>query len=722
MKNLKGMCLKSSPYVKLVALLAIILLVLLFFNLEIHQYFSLAVLKARMQEFNSYYIQNKILTMALYLALYIAVTALSLPGAVIMTLAGGALFGLFKGTLLVSFGSTIGATLAFLFSRYIFRDFIQQKFGHRLATINEGIKKEGGFYLFTLRLVPIFPFFIINLVMGLTSINTLVFYGVSQLGMLPGTLVYINAGTALGSIESLNNILSAKLIGSFALLGIFPFIAKKVTGHYRLKKIYSKFPKPARFDYNLVVIGGGSAGLVASYIASAVKARVALVEAEKMGGDCLNTGCVPSKALLKSAKVASLIQRARAFGLENASAQVDFTTVMKRVQSIIRQIEPHDSVERYTELGVDCIKGHATIVSPFEIRVNNRHITTRSIIIATGASPMIPSLPGLDQIKFHTSDTLWAMEKLPEKFLILGGGPIGCELAQAFSRLGSQVTLVQRGPRIMKKEDPDAAQLILEKFESEGIRVLTGHSAQSIEIVDHIKTLICDFQGERVSIEFDEILLALGRIPNIKGFGLETLGIRLADEKTIETNEFLQTSFPNIFCSGDVKGMYQFTHTAAHESWYASVNALFGTFKSFKADYATIPWATYTDPEVARVGLNETQAKQMNIDHEVTLFNIGELDRAITDSEAHGFIKVITAKGKDKILGVTIVGNHASDIIAEYVLAMKHQLGLNKILGTIHIYPTMAEANKYVAGMWKKNHVPYKLLGFVERFHAWRRK
>ncbi|MBU8911640.1 MAG: FAD-dependent oxidoreductase, partial [Desulfobacterales bacterium] len=695
---------KKSLGFKIILLLFIAGSIWIFFLFDLNQYFSLTNLKNELAAFKEYYGQHKALTMLIYMAVYILMAALSLPGAVIMTLAGGALFGLFYGTLLVSFASTIGATLAFLFSRYIFKDWVQHKFSSKLSAINKGIEKEGGFYLFTLRLVPLFPFFVINLVMGLTTIRTFVFYIVSQLGMLPGTIVFINAGTQLAKIESASGILSLNIILSFVLLGIFPIIAKRFAADVRQQKVFSKFSKPENYDYNLVVIGAGSAGLVASYIAAAVKAKVALIEEHKMGGDCLNTGCVPSKALIASAKLLSYVKRAKEFGFDKASIDFDFATVMERVQSIIKKVEPHDSIERYTGLGVDCIRGRAKIVSPFKVKVNDRILTTKNIIVATGAKPMVPDLPGLEKIDYLTSDNIWDIRTLPENLVVLGAGPIGCELAQGFSRLGSNVTLVQRGSQIMKKEDPDAAQMVLERFRAEGITVLLEHSAKEIEVSGEGKQLICEHDGEQVRIIFDEILIALGRTPNVNGFGLEELGVELAPGKHIETNEFLQTNFPNIYCSGDVHGRYQFTHTAAHESWYSAVNALFGRFKKFSVDYSTIPWATYTDPEVARVGLNETDAKLAGMDYEMVKYGIDGLDRAIADSEDHGFVKVLTVPGKDKILGVTIVGNHAADVIAEFVLAMKHGIGLNKILGTIHIYPTMAEANKYAAGLWKKNH------------------
>lgn len=706
----------------MVLLPAILCLIGIFFLFDLDQYFSLSNLKNELAAFKEYYGQHKVLTMLIYMAVYIFMAALSLPGAAIMTLAGGALFGLFYGILLVSFASTIGATLAFLFSRYMFRDWVQNKFSSKLVAINKGIEKEGGFYLFTLRLVPIFPFFMINLVMGLTAIRTIVFYIVSQVGMFPGTIVFVNAGTQLAKIESPGGILSLNIILSFVLLGIFPIIAKRFTAAVRSQKIFSKFSKPKSFDYNLVVIGAGSAGLVSSLIAAAVKAKVALIEEHKMGGDCLNTGCVPSKSLIASAKFASHAKRAKEFGFSSAVIDFNFATVMERIQSIIKKVAPHDSVERFTGLGVTCIQGRAKIVSPFEVKVNEKILTTKNIIVATGAKPMIPDLPGLDQINYLTSDNIWDIRTLPKNLVVLGAGPIGCELAQAFSRLGSNVTLVQRGSQIMNREDPDAARIILDRFRSEGVEVLLNHSAKTIEILGEEKQVVCEYEGKQVRVVFDEILIALGRTPNVKGFGLEDLGVELVGNRHIETNEFLQTNFPNIYCSGDVHGRFQFTHTAAHEAWYASVNALFGRFKKFRVDYTVIPWATYTDPEVARVGLNEADAKLAHIDYEMVKYGIDDLDRAITDSEDHGFVKVLTVPGKDKILGVTIVGNHAADVIAEFVLAMKHGIGLNKILGTIHIYPTMAEANKFAAGLWKKNHAPKKLLAWVKKYHTWSRK
>ncbi|MCK0507673.1 FAD-dependent oxidoreductase [Aromatoleum anaerobium] len=709
---------------RLALLATIVLAMALFFLFDLDRYFSLDFFKRQQAAIEAWRDARPAAAALLFFAVYVAVTGLSLPGAAVMTLAAGAIFGLGWGTLIVSFASTIGATLAFLASRFVLRDMVQARFGDRLRAINEGVAKDGGLYLFTLRLVPVFPFFVINLVMGLTPIRTWTFYWVSQLGMLAGTLVYVNAGTQLVRIDSLAGILSPGLLASFALLGVFPLIAKKIVELVKARKVYAGWQKPARFDRNLVVIGAGAAGLVSSYIAAAVKAKVTLVEKHKMGGDCLNTGCVPSKALIRSAKLLSHIRRAKEFGIREATADFDFADVMARVHAIIRTVEPHDSVERYTDLGVEVIEGRAKIVSPWEVEIarndgGHETLTTRSIIIAAGARPFVPPIPGIDDVGYYTSDTIWNLRELPRRLLVLGGGPVGSELAQTFARFGAAVTMLVKGERIMPREDPEVSELVMGRFRAEGIELRTGHEAKRFVVDDGEKVLIAEHQGQEVRIPFDVLLVAVGRAAKLKGYGLEELGIPVG--RTVAVNEYLQTNYPNIYAAGDVAGPYQFTHTAAHQAWYASVNALFAPFKKFRADYSAVPWATFVDPEVARVGLNEQDAKRRNIPFELTRFAIEDLDRAIADGEAHGFVKVLTVPGKDRILGVTIVGEHAGDLIAEYVFAMRHGLGLNKILGTIHIYPTLAEANKYAAGEWKRAHAPQKLLEWVGRFHGWRR-
>ncbi len=706
---------------KIVFLIGIATLIGLFFAFDLHHYLTLSELKAHQESFGAYYAAHRLLSLAAYFILYVVVTALSLPGAAVMTLAGGALFGFWPALLVVSFASSLGATLAFLVSRFLLRDWVQARFGERLKAVNEGVAREGAFYLFSLRLVPLFPFFVINLVLGLTPMPTRTFYWVSQVGMLAGTAVYVNAGTQLGQINSLSGILSPGLLVSFVLLGLFPLLSKKGLDLLKQRQALAHFTKPKQFDYNLVVIGAGSAGLVSSYIAAAVKAKVVLIEKHQMGGDCLNTGCVPSKALIRSAKMLSYGRRAREFGFEQTTTKFDFATVMERVQKVVSKVEPHDSVERFTRLGVECIRGDATITSPYTVEVNGRTLTTRNIIVATGAAPFVPPIPGLDQVDYLTSDNLWQLRELPKRLVVLGGGPIGCEMTQAFARFGAEVTQIEMAPKVMGREDPEVADFIRARFEAEGVRVLTGHTAKQVVVKDNEKLLVCEYQGEQVEILFDAILVAVGRRANIKGFGLEELGVQIAPRGTLEADPFLRTNIPNILCAGDVIGPHQFTHTAAHQAWYATVNALFSPFKTFRVDYRVIPWCTFTDPEVARVGLNETEATELKLDFEVTLYKLEELDRAIAEGEDDGWIQIITPRGKDKILGATIVAPHAGDLLAEFILAMKHGIGLNKILGTIHPYPTLAEGNKAAAGQWKRAHVPEKLLGWVEKFHNWRR-
>ena len=700
---------------------ALLILIASYFIFDLGQYLNLEYIKANQQAFADYYQANPVLTIAIFFAIYVLVTGLSLPGATIMTLVGGALFGLWTGLIIISFASTLGATLAFLFSRFLLRDSIQQRFGKQLESINEGVKREGAFYLFTLRLVPIFPFFVINLGMGLTPIKVWTFYWVSQLGMFAGTIVYVNAGTQLGQLESLSGILSPGIILSFTLLGIFPLIAKKVIELLKARKVYAGIKKPEKFDTNIVVIGAGSAGLVTSYIAAAVKAKVSLIEKHKMGGDCLNTGCVPSKALIRSARFLAESRNSEKYGIAKSEVDFNFAEVMERVSKVVETVEPHDSIERYTGLGVDCVQGAAQILNPYEVVVNGEIITTKNIVIATGARPRIPAIKNIEAMSPLTSDNLWKVRELPKRLLVLGGGPIGCELSQSFARFGSQVSIVLRGSHIMPKEDSDVSELVTARFKDEGISILPERKMREFVERDGEKLLICEYQGQTEEIAFDELLIATGRQANIEGFGLDNLGITSKADGTLEVNEYLQTKYPNIYACGDVAGPYQFTHAAAHQAWYAAVNALFGKFKKFKVDYSVIPAATFTDPEVARVGLNELEAKAQNIAYEVTRFDLEELDRAIADSDNHGFVKVLTVPGKDRILGATIVGPHSGELITEYVTAMKHGLGLNKILGTIHIYPTLSEANKYAAGEWKRANAPQGLLGWVEKYHSWMR-
>jgi pyruvate/2-oxoglutarate dehydrogenase complex dihydrolipoamide dehydrogenase (E3) component/uncharacterized membrane protein YdjX (TVP38/TMEM64 family) len=699
----------------------------LVYQSDFAQTMTLASIKARQAELEAWRRASPWLAGLMFFLGYAAAAAISLPGAALMTVAAGAIFGLGWGTLIVSFASSLGATLAFLSSRWLLGPWVNARFGTRMATLNEGVARDGGFYLFTLRLVPVLPFFAINLGMGLTAMRPWTFYWVSQVGMLAATLVYVNAGTQLASLKSLGDVLSPTMLGSLVLLGFFPWLAKGLAiglaGLLRAHKVYARWPRPGHFDRNLIVIGGGSAGLVTAYIAAALKARVTLVEKHALGGDCLNTGCVPSKALIRSAKFVHQIRRAKDFGIHAAEVKYDFAEVMERVQRVIKAIEPHDSVERYTALGVEVAQGVARVISPWQVEINHRdgrveRLTTRALVIAAGARPFVPPIPGIERVQVLTSDNVWRLRVLPRRLLVLGGGPIGCELAQAFARLGSKVTQVEMADRILSREDAEVSETVTQRFESEGVTVLTGHEAQRIDLEGDDKFLVAIHRNEHVRIPFDELLVAVGRQANLAGYGLESLGVSVG--RTVDVNGYLQTNFPNIYAAGDVAGPYQFTHTAAHQAWYAAVNALFSPFKKFRADYSVIPAATFVEPEVARVGLNELEAKARGTPYEVTCYGLDDLDRAIADGVDHGFIKVLTVPGKDRILGATIVGEHAGDLLAEFVLAMKHGIGLNQLLATIHIYPTLAEANKYLAGNWKRAHAPQGVLRGLARFHRWR--
>ncbi len=713
---------------KLIIVALIIAAIVGFFAFDLNQLLTLENIKARQLDFLSWRDESPLMVSFVFFAIYVVITALSLPGATLMTLAGGGFFGLFWGFILISFASTIGATLAFLVSRYLLRDWVQQRFGERLAAINRGVEREGALYLFSLRLVPIFPFFLINILMGLTPIKTFTYYWVSQVGMLAGTLVFVNAGTQLAKIENLKGILSPGLLLSFTLLGVFPLIAKKIMQWLTKRRVYAKWTKPKTFDRNLIVIGAGAAGLVSSYIAAAVKAKVTLVEAHKMGGDCLNFGCVPSKALIRSAKLVHQMRNGKHYGLEDGSPSFSFNKIMQRVHAVIADVEPHDSIERYSRLGVEVLQGYAKIVNPWSVEITlasgeKRLLTTRSIVIAAGAQPFVPPLPGIETSGYLTSDSLWEVfkswDEVPKRLVILGGGPIGCELSQCFARLGAQVTQIERGDRIMAREDVEVSAFARAVLEKDGVAVLTHHGAVRCVNDTEGRGIIVVHEGIEKRIAYDALICAVGRSARLTGYGLEEMGI--VTDRTVSTNAYLETLFPNIYAAGDVAGPYQFTHVAAHQAWYAAVNALFGEWKRFKVDYSVIPWTTFIDPEVARVGLNEQEAKSRAIAYEVTRFGIDDLDRAIADGAAQGFVKVLTVPGKDRILGVTIVGEHGGDLLAEFVLAMKYKLGLNKILGTIHTYPTLSEANKYVAGEWKRAHAPARILSLMEKYHTWKR-
>lgn len=704
---------------KTLLLLALVVLLCAFWLLDLQRLLDPAFLAAQRDSLFAFRDEHFWLSSALYFLSYVAVAALSLPAAALLTLAGGAVFGFWWGLLLVSFASSIGATLAFLMARTLLHDWVQQRYGAKLEPINRGIAQDGAYYLFTLRLIPLVPFFLVNLLMGLTPMRTLTFYAVSQAGMLFGTALYVNLGAQLGLVDSIPGVLSVGVLRAIVILALFPWLAKALLGWRRRRKLLRGFKRPRRFDANLIVIGAGSAGLVSSYIAALAKAKVILVEQNRMGGDCLNTGCVPSKSLLRSAAIRQLAGRAAEFGIRIDKVEVDFAGVMQHLRKVITRIEPHDSVERYTQLGVECLQGKARIVSPWCVEVDGKPLTTRGIILATGARPLLPPIPGLTDVDARSSDTIWDLPALPRRLLVLGAGPVGCELAQAFARLGSEVTLVNRRERLLPTEDPEVSALVEAGLAEDGIAVRRGTEIVSCSRQADGSGSAQLSTGEQ--LEFDVLLLAVGRSPNIEGLGLEALGVLDEETGSLSVDARLQTACPTIFACGDVVGPYRFTHMASFQAWYASINTLFGFLRRFRIAYRVVPRAVFTDPEVARVGINEKEAQEQGIRYELSRWSLAELDRAIADGNARGEIKVLTAPGTDRLLGVTITGTHAADSLTQFTLAMTHGLGLKKVLSTIHLYPGYAESGKFVAGVWRKNHAPRWVYPWLERLHRWRR-
>jgi len=711
---------------RLLLLLLVAAAVAAFFLSGASDYLALEALQAEQARFQAWLAREPVTVIGGFFLLYVAMAALSLPGATLMTVLSGALFGLGWGLVIVSFASALGATLAALIARTLLRGPLERRYAGVLERINAGIRREGALYLFTLRLIPLFPFFVINLVMGLTRMRLTTFYWVSQVGMLPGTAVFVNAGRELGALQTLGDILSPSLLVSFALIGLFPWLARALTALVKRRALARRHARPARFDRDIVVIGAGAAGLVASYIAAAVRARVTLVERERMGGDCLNTGCVPSKALIRAARSVREVRRAGRYGVRVAEPCVEFAAVIGHVQGAIEAIAPHDSVERYTGLGVEVLKGEASLATPWEVQVATpegpRTLTTRHVIIASGARPRVPELPGIDAIEVLTSDTLWRLEALPEHLLVLGGGPIGCELGQSFALLGSRVTLVESASQLLPREDPEVAEALLSAMGEDGVRVLLGHRA--LEVVTGATGAaleVANGEGQRERLPFTHLLVAVGREANVTGMGLEALGVETRANGTLDVDETLRSVLPNVWACGDVAGPYQLTHAGAHQAWHATVNALFGEVRRFRVSYRALPAVTFTTPEVARVGLNEREAREQGVAYEVTRYDLAELDRALADGESQGFVKVLTPPGSDRLLGATIVGEGAGEMLATFTLAMTRGIGLNRLLSTIHPYPTRSEAVKATAGVWKNAHKPERLLGWLARYFAWRR-
>jgi len=686
------------------------------------QHLTLSQLKHHQLYLHSLVQDFPVQSVVIYFIAYIVMAGLALPGALIFTLAGGALFGLATGVILASFASTLGALASFLVARFFLHDFVQTRYQQRLTVINQKIQQQGATYLLFLRLVPAFPFFMVNLLMALTPISARTYYIVSQIGMLPATFIFVNAGTELAKISSVDDILSIPLLLSLLLLACLPFISKQLAKRVSCWRLYKSWQRPKKFDYHTIVIGGGAAGLVAAYTTQTLQGKVALIEKHQMGGDCLNTGCVPSKSILRTAKFIHDIGQHSNYGVQQAEFKLQFQQVMQRVREKISTIAPKDSIKRYNDMGVDCFQAHAQLLSPWQVEAVSENskitISAKNIILAGGATPNVPTIPGLENINYYTSDNIWHLDHLPEKLLIIGAGPIGCELGQAFVRLGAEVTMINRNERILTNEDPQAAHALQYALQQDGVKILNNFNPLRIDDNSKNFSLMGEQHNEILHIAFSHCLIATGRKPSL--LGCEALDIETNSHGQVITNDKQQTNYPNIYACGDITSPLQYTHSASHQAWYAAFNALFRPFKQFNCQLNHIPRAIYTDPEVASLGISEQQAIQKNIPHEISYFAMDDVDRAITDEATTGFIKVITRRNNDKILGVCIVGEHSSELIAEFVLAKTHNLGLNKILQTVHLYPTRGEINRLVAGQWRQKKFTAYQRKLLKLFQNWR--
>jgi len=676
-----------------------------------------------------------------FIGAYLLVAALALPGALILTLLGGALFGLGEGVVLVALGSSLGALLSFAVVRWVAGRAVRDRLAARLAPIAQGIARDGAYYLFTLRVVPVFPFFLVNVLVALTPIRAWTFYWVSLIGMLPATLVYVNAGHQLASLTSVTGLLSPGLMGALALLGVFPLLARKVLPSIarRVATVRAVWranrrwrgQRPTRFDRDLIVIGAGAAGLVAANIAASLRARVTLIEREAMGGDCLNTGCVPSKALIR---LANRAHAARQWRLEESMAtgspapspgRPDLPALLARVRATIARIAPHDSVERYRALGVECVRGDARVLSPWTVEVSTgesgvaTRLHARHLIIATGADPVVPEIAGLDSGRVLTTQTVWAMSELPERLLVLGGGPVGCELAQAFQRLGAGVTLIERADRLLPREEPEASAAARSALETDGVRVITGASIASVNRDREARVIGSDSE---MVVEFDQLLCALGRRSRVEGVGIEALGLAREADGTLYVDDWMRTSEPGVFACGDVASSDRLTHVAGQMGWLAAYNALFGSVWPLRIDRGSVPRCVFTDPEVARVGLTRVEAERAGIRVTCTRYEMSALDRAIIEEQTQGFVMVLTAQGSDRIVGATVVGARAGELIALFTLAIRERLGMRRLMSMMIAYPGWADAGRAAASQWQREHAPSWVLAWLERWHQWRRQ
>ncbi len=477
-------------------------------------------------------------------------------------------------------------------------------------------------------------------------------------------------------------------------------------------------PKPDG-RYNMVVIGGGSAGLVTAAGAAGLGAKVALIERGLLGGDCLNHGCVPSKAIIRSARAAADARHTADLGVDiDGEIRPDFGRVMERMRRLRAGIAPHDSAERFSSLGIDVFLGEGRFVAPDAIEVDGARLEFSRACIATGARPVSPPIEGLDDAGYLTNETVFSLTELPRRLAVIGSGPIGCELAQTFARLGSRVTVIEMAPQILPREDRDAAQFVIDRMQRDGVEFVLESKVSRAQKIEDAVRLTLESRGSRETIEVDRVLVGVGRAPNVQGLGLDAAGVRFDERAGVEVDARLRTSNKRIFAAGDVCSQYKFTHAADAMARIVIQNALF--FGRSRADKLVMPWCTYTDPEIAHVGMYKEDADKAGVATETVTVELSEVDRAILDGDG-GVLKVLLRRGSDEILGATLVASHAGETISEITAAMTNKLGLRKLAGVIHPYPTQAEAIKKAADAYNRQRLTPRVKWLFERIMAWRR-
>ncbi|MBA3536096.1 MAG: FAD-dependent oxidoreductase [Tatlockia sp.] len=690
---------KLRSWLPLILLLG---LLILFFSLRLDKYLTFTSLRENRATLISWTKEHFFMAALLYMSCYTLAVAASVPGAVFLTLAGGFLFGVVFGTVFVIVSATLGATALFFAVRTSFGDWLAKSALSWLGRMREGFQQNAFSYLLMLRLVPLFPFWVVNIVPALLGVDAKTFIITTFFGILPGSIVYVMVGNGLSHVFEANQTPNLGIIFdikvllpllALAALSFIPILYKRVN-----PKEQKKNPKTNQIKCDLSIIGAGAGGLSVAAVAAQLGLKVVLLESGKMGGDCLNYGCVPSKSLLAAGKIAYQLRHAAQFGISSKGLEIDFKKVMQQVHAVIKVLAKNDSVERFESLGVQVIKAVARFSGVNTLVAQDRVIEARRIVIATGSSPFKPPIPGLEDTPYLTNETIFNLTEQPKHLIVIGGGPIGCELAQAFSMLGSKITLIE-GFNLLPKDDVDCVAILRAQLKAMGIIIHEQAKVLGVEPHAHggIKVSI-NQAGEKLAIRGSHLLIATGRRANVENLDLEKAGI-VYSNKGIEVNSRLQTSNRRVYALGDVVGPYQFTHMATYQAGIVLRNIAFKI--PAKVDYRAIPWVTYTLPEIAHVGLLAEEALK-HADIQFTEWSFLENDRAQTEHSLEGKIKIISDK-KGRVLGVTIVGAHAGELILPWVIAIREKRTLRSFTDAVSPYPTLSEISKRVAGEFYKS-------------------